>query len=206
MSNFKSDLAQEDLLSKYLDNIYANKKIEFRRIKKIDQQLLGIDVIMTVNNQSYYIDEKAQLHYLNIDIPTFTFELSYLKNNNSKNGWLLDDSKLTQYYFLITGIILNNKKQKLTSINDIKSLKITTVNRKKLLTHLASNNLDRAKLLYYDFDCRTNATYGKNCIAELNPRKEGLIYYTEHLNEKPINLQLRLSYLIDIGVAKRFNY
>lgn len=206
MSNFKSDLAQEDLLSKYLDNIYANKKIKFKRIKKLDQQLQGIDVIMTVNNQSYYIDEKAQLHYLNIDLPTFTFELSYLKNKTSKDGWLLDDSKLTQYYFLITGIILKNEKQKLTSCDDIESLKITTVNRNKLIKHLASINLDKEKLLYYDFDCRTNATYGKNCIAELNPRKEGLIYYTEHLEEKPINLQLRLSYLINVGVAKRFYY
>lgn len=206
MPDFKSDLAQEEILSTYLDTIYAKKKIEFKRVKDLDQQLKGIDLIMTVNGQSYLIDEKAQLHYLNSDLPTFTFELSYLKNSIFKDGWLFDTSKLTHYYFLITGIFLKKGIKKLSSYNDIDKIKITSVNRTKLIAHLKSINLSKEKLLYYDFDCRTNKTYGKNTIAELNPHKEGLIYFTEQLDEEPINLQLRLSYLIKVGVAKRFYY
>ncbi|NRD22799.1 hypothetical protein HNV10_06080 [Winogradskyella litoriviva] len=206
MPNFKSDLAQEEILSTYLDTIYAKKKIEFKRVPDLNKQLQGIDVIMTVNGQSYLIDEKAQLHYLNSDLPTFTFELSYLKNSIFKEGWLFDTSKRTHYYFLITGIFLKKGINKLSSYNDIDKIKITSVNRTKLITHLKSINLSKEKLLYYDFDCRTNKTYGKNNIAELNPHKEGLIYFTEQLEEEPVNLQLRLSYLIKIGVAKRFHY
>lgn len=206
MSKFKSDLAQEDLLSRYLDTIYAKKKIEFKRITNLEKQLQGIDLIITVNERTYLIDEKAQLHYLNADLPTFTFELSYLKDTISKDGWLFDDSKLTNYYFLVTGIFLKEGKHKLKSCDDIESIKITSVNRTKLINHLASINLSKAKLLHYDYDCRANKTYGKNYIPELNSKREGLIYFTEQLDEEPINLQLRLSYLIKVGVAKRFHY
>lgn len=206
MSKFKSDLAQEDILSSYLDAVYAKKKIEFKRITDLNKQLQGIDLIMIVNEKSYLIDEKAQLHYLNADLPTFTFELSYLKRTISKDGWLFDYSKLTHYYFLITGIFLKKGKQVLTCSDDIDKIKITSVNRAKLIEHLTSINLSKAKLLHYDYDCRTNKTYGKNFLSELNPKKEGLIYFTEQLEEEPINLQLRLSYLIKVGVAKRFHY
>ncbi|WP_340155158.1 hypothetical protein [uncultured Winogradskyella sp.] len=206
MSKFKSDLAQEDILSRYLDTVYAKKKIEFKRITNLNEQLQGIDLIMTVNQKSYLIDEKAQLHYINTDLPTFTFELSYLKNTIIKDGWLFDDSKHTHYYFLITGIFLKKGKQKLLYSDDIDKIKITSVNRAKLIRHLTSINLSKEKLLHYDFDCRTNKTYGKNNISELNPKREGLIYFTEQLDEEPINLQLRLSYLIKVGAAKRFHY
>ena len=51
-----------------------------------------------------------------------------------------------------------------------------------------------------------NCSYGKKFIEELNPNSEGLIYFTKHLIEKPNNIQLRLSFLINSHVAKRFHY
>ena len=99
MSKFQSDLAQEEILSKYLDKIYKEKKIEFERIFDLDLQHQGIDLKIFVNSNQYLIDEKAQLHYINSELPTFTFELSYMKNNILKNGWLFDENKKTEYFF-----------------------------------------------------------------------------------------------------------
>jgi hypothetical protein len=206
MSKFYLDLNQEQILSKYLDNIYKEKNINFQRVFDLDKQYQGIDVIMLIKFNEYYIDEKSQLHYINKDLPTFTFELSYLKNNNYKKGWLFDESKLTQYYFLITGILLKKGKIEFTSPDDIEKLKITSVSRKKLIKYLSLKELDEKRLLEYDVKLRKEKAYGKNNISELNPKTEGLIYFTEHLSEKPINLQLRLKFLLETKVAKKFYY
>jgi len=206
MSSFKSDLSQEQILSTYLDKLYAQKNLTFERISDLDRQHQGIDVVMTVNSQEYVIDEKAQLHYINSDLPTFTFELSYLKKSVLKEGWLFDPKKQTDYYFLITSIFLKNNKTALESDNDIETLKITSVNRKKLIQHLSVLGLNKRRLFDYDSDFRKKKSFSKNVISELKPSLEGLIYFTQHLPEKPMNLQLRLNYLIEKGVAKKFHY
>jgi len=206
MSKFQSDLAQEEILSKYLDKIYKEKKIEFERIFDLDIQHQGIDLKIFVNSNQYLIDEKAQLHYINSELPTFTFELSYMKNNILKNGWLFDENKKTEYYFLITGIYLKENKTKLKTSDDIKKLKITSVNRNKMIQHLDSIGLNISSLQKYDNHFRMNNSYGKNEITELDKYSEGLIYFSEQLVEKPINIQLRLEYLIQSEVAKKFHY
>jgi hypothetical protein len=206
MSSFQSDLNQEQILSKYLDNIYSEKKIEYKRIFDLNMQHQGIDVIMTIDSKEYNIDEKAQLHYIGSDLPTFTFELSYLKNNLNKEGWLFDEHKLTQYYFLKKGIFLKKGKTILSTPDDIEKIKITSVNRQKLIDFLESKGLSKGKLLKYDSDIRESKTFGKNELVELNEKTEGLIYYTNHLSEKPINLQLRLKVLLDKELAKKFYY
>ncbi len=206
MPNFKSDLGQELILSEYLDTLYKAKGIEFFRIIDLEKQHQGIDLIIKSNSMKYFVDEKAQLHYLNEDLPTFTFELSYLKDTTLKEGWLFDQNKLTQYYFLVTGIFLKKDKLTLLKAGDIDKLKITSVNRSKLIDHLISIGLEKGKLLEYGSKLRLSNSFGKNILAELNPKTEGLLYFTEHLNEKPINLQLRLKYLIENKIAKKFHW
>lgn len=206
MTKFKSDLAQESILSKYLDGLYKEKGIDFCRIFDLEKQLKGIDIIIQYKTTEYFIDEKAQLHYLNSDLPTFTFELSYLKNEDVKEGWLFDKNKLTEYYFLVTAIFLKEDKTELLHSDDIAKVKITSVNRDKLIQHLHSVGLSNKKLLLYDSELRSEKSFGKNNIKELDPNTEGLIYFTEHLPEKPINLQLRLQYLIEHSIAKKFYY
>ena len=207
MSLFNSDLHQEQILNTYLDTVYTSRKLKYSRITDLEKQHRGIDVVFHHNSKDYFIDEKAQLHYLNQDLPTFTFELSYLNQNNEiKEGWLFDRSKSTQFYFLITGIILKNSQTKLLSPNDIKALKITSVNRKKLIKLLKQKGLSRHKLDQYDLDIRNTESFGKNFIPELNHKSAGLLYYSKQLAEHPVNLQLRLEYLIRCKVAKAFHF
>lgn len=150
MTNFYSDLNQEGILSKYLDNIYQEKGIDFYRVFDLDRQHQGIDVVMIIRSDEYIIDKKAQLHYINRDLPTFTFELSYLKGDDIREGWLFDESKLTDYYFLITGVYLKEGKAKLLIHTDIEKLKITSVKRSKLIELLSSRSLNRGKLMNYE--------------------------------------------------------
>ena len=107
---------------------------------------------------------------------------------------------------MITGIFLKENRAKLLGVDDIEKLKITSVNRTKLINHLDNIGLSRIKLGEYDNTLRTSESFGKNIIPELNEKNTGLLYFTEHLSEKPINLQLRLKYLIEQNIAKKFHY
>ena len=79
-------------MSRYLDSIYREKEIVF----DLNQQYQGIDVKVFHDSTEYLVDEKTQLHYINSDLPTFTFELSYIKDNILKEGCLFDIKKHTQ--------------------------------------------------------------------------------------------------------------
>jgi hypothetical protein len=199
-SNFNSDLNKEHILGKYLDHIYLKLNFNFSRENQLKNQLNGIDLTIINKNETYIIDEKAQLYYLNKDLPTFTFELSYLKQGKFKTGWLFSHSKNTDYYFLITGIHV--KSNELNSENDIISCKITSVNRIKLIAFLESLNLSQERLNEYDFDIRNLGIFGKTTIKELN-KKQGCLYFSNQLEEQPMNVQLRLQHLIEIKVAKQ---
>lgn len=200
MSFFNRDLNKEQVLGNYLDEIYLKLKIPFKRNHDVNLQHRGVDLIYNHLGKDFFIDEKAQLDYLNCDLPTFTFELSYLKNNKLKSGWLTDNSKITNYYFLITAINPVNKND-LTK--GIINCKILSVNREKLLNYLKSIGLTKTKLDKYNTNIRnSHIKQKKTTIKELNSKTEGCIFYSNHLDEKPINLQLRLKFLIVKNIAK----
>ncbi|WP_248724498.1 hypothetical protein [Seonamhaeicola sp. ML3] len=201
MSLFESDLNDEQLLGKYLDKIYEEINIPIERTHDTELQFRGVDIIYKSSKGPVYIDEKSQLHYINKDLPTFTFELSFLKNGKEKRGWFLDKEKITDYYFLVTGIYVNKDKQ----LNSgLKSCKITSVNRLKLIELLKDKGLSPLKLNTYSETIRSdeNAAF-KTEIPELKPKTEGCLVYSNQLDEKPINLMLRLNFLIQKGVAKQ---
>ncbi|RZN82554.1 MAG: hypothetical protein EVB11_08105 [Winogradskyella sp.] len=200
MSNFKRDLHKEQLLGNYLDLVYETLNLKFERVRDSNLQHRGVDLLYT-KNEAVYIDEKAQLDYLNKSLPTFTFELSYLKNKAPKLGWLLDDTKLTTHYFLVTGIYAKDEKDLKKGFT---SCIITSVNQKKLMNYLESKDLTKERLLQYDADLRDfEDSKSRNTIKELNPKTEGLLYFSSQLSEQPINLQLRLKNLIEMGIAKQ---
>ena len=173
------------------------KQYDFERISNLRQQLQGIDLILKSKKSStrFFVDEKAQLDYLNESLPTFVFELFYEKRGVQKQGWLFDPSKKTHFYALVTSIY-SDEEDVFTACN------ITFVNRKKLIQHLEKLGLTE------DFLRRTalehKDVHGKLVLEHLNPRKEGYMFFsTRNKAEMPINLVLKLEYLIEIGVAKK---
>ncbi len=194
-----ADLEKEQSLSKFLDTQYHKhlKNYTFKRANDRKSQFQGIDLVLTNNlsGKNFYVDEKAQLDYINEDLPTFAFELSYLKNNERKEGWLFDNRKATDFYFLITSIF-TDEPDKFTSC------KITIVNRKKLVLLLGEKGISKSSL---DALIDNNPKNSKKMkIKGLESRNEGYLYFSsQNKVEKPVNLILKLDFLIENKVAKR---
>lgn len=198
-SKFTSDLKKEKQLSVLLDVYYKKYLIHYNteRIYDIKNQLAGVDVVFIhkVNKQKYFIDEKAQLDYINDDLPTFAFELAYFKNDIYKEGWLFDSYKKTDFYTLVTAIYEDEP-------GVFTSCKITLVNRKKLCAFLKQRKISKTSLKQKIE--KNLELHGKLKIIELKHRTEGYLYFSKNNKvEKPINLILKLDFLIHQGIAKR---
>jgi len=199
VSNFKKDLYKEKMLCNYLDDVYTSMKFKYKRTSSNRFQHKGVDLIITYKNKVFYIDEKAQLHYLDQkELPTFAFELSYLKKGNVKTGWFLDKKKCTSHYFLITDIKTKNSQN--ISEGFLKC-KITSVDRKKLLILLEKKGLDISRLFSYNNKMREGTNIKKE-LPHLDFYRQGHLHHSLQLAESPINLILKLKYLIEKKVAK----
>lgn len=195
-SSFKSDLFKEQLLQPLLDAHYQGlEQYTFERVSNLKQQKEGIDLILIDKRDGgrYFIDEKAQLDYINESLPTFAFEIQYKKQGGYKPGWLFDNSKKTHFYALATSIF-SDEDGKLTSC------KLTFVNREKLLQVLGKKGLSAPKLI----DRLQAKQSGKLIIDELHPKKEGYLFLSNKKAESPLNLILKLDWLIDQKIAKNF--
>ncbi|GGG38718.1 hypothetical protein GCM10011414_05010 [Croceivirga lutea] len=196
-SSFKSDLLKEKALQPLLDTYYQKLHFyNFKRIHTKTHQLQGVDLyfIHKQTNKTYVIDEKAQLDYIGENLPTFAFEICYLKKGISKQGWFYDASKITEFYALATNIQQDGDKF-------FTSCKLTLVNRNKLQQLLQKKGITLKSLKEYVKN--HSKKYGQLNIPNLNPKKEGYLYAsTSNKAEKPLNLILRLSWLIDCKVAK----
>lgn len=198
-STFKSDLEKEQKLSVLLDENYTKylRCYDFERIHDKKRQFEGVDVklINSKTGNIYLVDEKAQLDYINESLPTFAFELSYLKNGVEKEGWLFDQGKRTDFYSLVTNIYCDEP-------GIYTSCKITFVNRSKLISFLATK--DYTKEAFTKVQKIHRETHGMVVLERLDTRTEGYLYFSsKNKSEKPINLVLKLDFLIKIGVAKR---
>ncbi|MGC1514287.1 MAG: hypothetical protein WA810_01815 [Maribacter sp.] len=198
-SSFFSDLKKEKQLALLIDAYYKDHLVYYdtERVADAKHQMAGVDVIFTHKStkDTFYIDEKAQLDYINEDLPTFAFELSYLKKGVCKEGWLFDPKKKTDFYALITAIY-QDEPTRFTTCN------ITLVNRKKLQLFLEGRKMTKNVLTHHA--TAHEGFHGKLKLAELQHRKEGYLYFSRsNKAEKPINLVLKLAFLIDEGIAKR---
>jgi hypothetical protein len=198
-SKFTSDLRKEKQFSHFLDVYYEKYLVYYDalRVHDMKSQMAGIDLLFTHKQTKvvYNIDEKAQLDYINEDLPTFAFELGYYKEEVYKEGWLFNIHKKTDFYSLSTAIYEDEP-------NIFTSCKITLVNRKMLLDFLRTKTITKEVLTGY---CDINIEHhGKLKIKELNTRTEGYLYISKNnKSEKPINLILKLDFLIAHGIAKR---
>lgn len=107
-SRRNEDMSAEAQLAYFLDKyLYsrfpqADSFSHIERMHNKAEQLAGIDVRFTCKDGSVYdVDEKAQLYYLNKDLPTFAFEIQFLRNGRDTLGWLCNRSLKTDFYLLI---------------------------------------------------------------------------------------------------------
>jgi hypothetical protein len=203
-SKFKADLSKEELLSKYLDEFYLKKfddsEYSIQRENGLDLQYRGVDLTLYDNNNKFYVDEKAQLDYINNSLPTFAFELSYLKDNQWRKGWLFDKTKITDVYFLVTNIYTNISNDLSSGLSHIK---ITGIYRDKLIKLLHVKGLTEFVLFDLENKIRKFGKHGKVELKKLDPKFEGQLYYSKNnKNEQPINLVLKLDFLTENKTGK----
>lgn len=194
MSHFDKDIASEEILGKYLSEQYAKANLNTARNRTLDLQYKGVDIIITGGDTlSYKVDEKAQLHYLNTDLPTFALEIDYIKDKQIKLGWLYDHTKVTELYAFVFSIHVFDRSEELKSVQNIKSCDVVFVNRIRLLNELSLLNID----LNY---CRLQSNILRSSSTNKLTHKSGFNFQiSNHLSEKPVNLVVRKSFLVKIG-------
>ena len=161
-------------------------------------QLKGVDVEAKASSRVARIDEKAQLYYINKNLPTFAFELQFLKNDRVLTGWFLNEDLITDYYLLIwpkakTDIIREIKADDFTELDAL------MVSRKKLHMYLDRYGLHRKQLIDKAEELRRSGRIGKIPTGE-----KGIYYYVSDPRkyaEAPINLVIGKNHLRTIADA-----
>ncbi len=197
MSYRNRDSNVEKEIAKFLDAFFYPKIAkDFKRFNNKEDQLAGIDVQFTLPEKGLIIvDEKAATHYINKDIPTFAFELSFkLKNGKNVQGWLLDTSKKTEHYLLMW--IKASKTWDLVS-DDIKEVKAILIDRYKLIKYLESEGYNQDKLERAVTKIRKNKLNGA-----LGKSSNSSIYFysTLRLAEEPINVIIKKKKLENLAL------
>jgi hypothetical protein len=200
MSLFNSDLAKETILGGFLDKHYQLAGLKMQRMTDKNLQMKGVDLVLeTDNGINYKVDEKAQLHYLNTDLPTFALEINYYKHKVLKQGLLFDSNKITEIYAFVFGIYLQHGSTSLTSEENIKACDVVFAKRLTLITELAKLGLD-IKTCEAHGETLRNGSQGTK-IAHASGFN---FQVSHHLQEAPVNLVVRRVFLEKIGKVFKF--
>ena len=183
MSHRKRDSNVEKQVGDFLDCYFYPKIVkDFTRYTDKENQLIERMLFFTGDFKYLIIDEKAATHYINKDIPTFAFELSFLlPSKTAFDDWFIDTSKKTEYYFLMW---IKAKSHWDITKDDIQEISATLVSRKKILNYLESITYDRGKLLRANDKIRLNNLDGALGKSEKSPV---YFYSSMKLSEQLIN-------------------
>lgn len=203
-SRRSADMGAEKQLSLFLDEKFwtpyaASKEgLSFERRHDRDMQLVGVDVVWTDNQSISYIDEKAQLYYVNRTLPTFAFEINSFQRYGLVKGWLLDDSLLTTDYNLIYPNARHEDVNRLTK-NDFTSVEIVSLKKQVLWDWLNLQGLTRDFLISQGQYIRREYGPGKIRVPTKCPfayfvRSAATVYA-----ERPLNLVISKSILVSLA-------
>ncbi len=204
MSRRILDMQAETELALYLDKNFYSRLVDSgllttaQRITDRETQREGIDVIVSKNKTQAFIDEKAQLYYINKGLPTFAFELGFILNGHETIGWFLNDELRTDRYFLLwpnakTSTLKRLKAEDFTSVHGL------MIKKKVLRQYLESNGKSKEYLLAKLTQLRKDGAIGK-----IPSGIEGVYYYVsdpKRYTECPINIVIRKTILESVASA-----
>ncbi len=133
-----------------------------------------------------FIIEMNLFYYLNKNIPTFAFELSFLRKGTSTLGWLCNDRLETDMYLLIWPFA---EKDSCSGISwrEFTKAECYLIEKKKVLQLLQEHGLSVNEMLRRAEEIRQNNEHGKILI----PGIHGIYYYAsdpQKYKEAPINI------------------
>lgn len=175
----------EKVMGEFLDKYFYNENIEgtITRVKDRKLQVKGVDVVIDDGDVKFYIDEKAAIRY--VGLKTFALELSFINRQGDVNtGWLLDNTKINDYFLFVWINELNGTEIK--DISSIKNVDVALVSKISIFRHLNSLGWTKNNLLEKDHRIRNNDNeYMGNIL-----RDKCKFSFSNHLVEKPINILL----------------
>ena len=178
---------------------YARKCENFERVNDRDRQVAGIDTIFDFNDNHYVCDEKAAIRYINKNLKTFAFELSFLNRSGClTDGWLLSDKKVNNSFLLVW--IDKAKKDIIESSDDIEVAQLCLVRRDAILEHLDSLGWSIENLSRKDMEIRSD----EDCYLGDIYKDHVKFSYSWKLFEKPINVLLPRKKLVEISDFSEF--
>ena len=203
MSRRKMDMGAEQQLSKFLDTYFypwmkQDYKYDISRILDKEWQLKGVDVIVKTKSRQIYVDEKAQLYYINENLPTFAFEINFMnKQGNLSQGWLFNNDLITEYYLLIWPYA-KCKNLKLIKAKDFTELDCLMIQREKIQKFLINKGWPSQRLYEEAQKLRSYNQYGKTKIKN---ETEFYFYYSnpKYYKEQPVNVIIRKGTLIELA-------
>ena len=198
VSSFREyDSKAEQVVARFLDkHFYSRPDIkDFVRFTAKEDQLKGKDLRFSwLDNQDMVVDEKAQIYYVNKNIPTFAFEIDFIRSKDLlTQGWLFDKDKETQYYLLIW---ITSKKEKNFMEEDITQLECILIKREDLIVFLHSQGLDFEKVREISKSIRIDGSDGRHME---NNYDSCYFFFSKRLAEMPVNIIIRKQKLKELA-------
>lgn len=169
-----------------------------RRVHGKEEQLNGVDVeFIGTDGRVYCVDEKAQLHYLNQNLPTFAFELFSYQKGYDTVGWLCNDKLKTDFYLLIWPCATQDSYEGITWEQFTKA-DCLLIQKHKILKMLASKGLTVERMLADARRIRVSGQKGKIPIEGI----KGIYYfasYPKKYQEAPINIIISKPFLLELA-------
>ena len=205
-SRRNDDMSAEAQLGFFLDTYLYDrfpKSDAFSRIERMHNkadQLSGVDVRFTSKDGAVYdVDEKAQLYYLNKSLPTFAFEIQFLRNGQETIGWLCNNTLKTDLYLLIWPYATQDTPKGI-SWEQFTKADCLLVSKKRLLSMLEREGLTIERMLQDAARFRQEGRSGKIAINGVR----GIYYFAsdaQKYREAPINIVVTKDRLL--GIAQR---
>ena len=199
MAGFRNrDSQVEREISFFLDEkFYPGIGAKTVRHHDVETQMQGIDISLTYKDlHDASVDEKAISHYINKNIPTFAFELSFLNKGQVIEGWFSDENKKTEYYLLIW--IWANKDWNITK-DDITKLELFLVPRQKISEYLTQQGFNSERLREKAEQIRDKNIEG---AIDKSYGKDFYFFLSNSLVEAPVNVVIRKSILAELAYEK----
>jgi hypothetical protein len=200
--NIDSNAEQE--LALFLDqymypHLSTYTRFTYTRTKSREEQLKGIDVVASTSSKSYFIDEKAQLYYINQSLPTFAFEVDSIQNGIYRKGWLINKSLITDYYLLIWPYAVHADLTRI-KCHDFTKLECLIIGKLNVTNYLADAGWDEQRLTSESRKLRETKYVGKYKVDQSNFH----LYKSDNtkFSEAPTNIVINRKTLRELADAE----
>lgn len=199
-TNKPVDSKQERLVTEYLSKyLYAKAYPRHEVIESREQQLQGVDVVVSTDCGAEYHDIRAQVskYYINRPLSNFSLELLLNSNNDEHVGWFLKPEMLTNVYVLVwVNKAKTNTYGYIDKADDIEELDVMFIDKRDLKEFVNNTMYDEA---LYDTARHMRIKGTKRLFLN----EAMYISYSDQLKEPAVHLVVQ-KYALDKLAYQRF--